>query len=1445
MATTIQLEVQVNKAQATADIQAVEQAANAIAKNPHVINFTVNGADVVVKEAKSATTALLEAAAAEQRRAKAEVEAEASRTRAKASEIRETNRLAVEQEKSAQTANRLAIEQEKTARATQNAGSAATGASSAFSALSVALGNIAARAFHLVISKITQGIREAVTEMKDVDTQLTNISKVSGITGKALADMGERAYETASKYGVAADEFLSAVYTFQKAGLGESAEAMGELAVKTMLVGDTTADVASKFLISANAAWQMGGDMERLNQIVDEADYINNNYATDLGKLSEGLPRVAAVAAQAGMSAEETLAAIGTITAVTQESGTKSATALRALILNIEGQIGEFVDETGETFTVTEESVKSMQGLMEKYAKAELDAARASGELINPMTAIKALFEGMANADLNDQELFTLLSGMGGKLRTNQLTALVQNFKLFEEMMEGFGEAAGTADAEVGKMLEGWNAKTNILKNTWTKFVADIVSTDLIKGGIDTLTGFIDKLDEGIKRFKDSFYDSKQTQSVIDGLKEEYDALIGKAGELDETEQARVKTLESQIRLLELQQQLEEEQAAKKLQNQLTSGSRDSHTANLFDRAYGGVQFTGDMQAYQKELAGVIAKYQDYYDKVKQVEKAGGELTESQKHFVSEFDKVSAAATAQGAHVDGLVDGWYNIVDAQGNFLMRVKDMAPEIEHQADVMQGMVEASDQTISAEEQSMARLRGDSESLKNSTENTVTPAEALERAISSISFAQSIVGAEALTRALEAASAAAAGIAVPAIIGGGGGGGGGTPTGGGRAVGTKNAPGGPTLVNELGPELISENGKAYIANGGRPGIVNLSKGAIVLTAKETKEALRGGSATTVINAAAGGRSGGSTVEEAQAGRQRAIDEAQKKNQPWKCPYCGTQNYGGQNKCSNCGASKPSTATGKSKKKGKSKKEKAQDAADKLKEKLANLDKQAELALNKKQYDKAISIYKQCISLIKKQINVYKKAGYKEKSNEVLDLRNMIFDYQAKIESAQKAKESDQQDALAGDTSERLSNLDAQAELAESENRFDDQEAIYNQALALLDQQIEAYRAAGYDENSDEILALKNKRKDYEKKLDSVAKARADALKEQIVGDSDNRLSNLDAQAVLADAEKRYEDEKKAYEDAIKIIDQQIAAYKAAGYDENSDEVLALRKKRNEYEDKLVDVTKAIIEGESGAVLSNLSSQASLARAEKRYEDEKKLYDEAIAIIQQQIDAYRNAGYSDTSDEILALRSSLLDYQDKRKSVEQSQWDELLTALQSDIDAQNQAETLAERQKALEEAQKALENLDNQRTVRVYNAATGQWEWVSDAKSRESAQSGLESAQKSYDDFIRSKAISDIQRAKEEGLAFDMGNLGPQVTSDVLSRLNSPEVQEYAKMLDAIYGGATFRELTGVLSGNSSATDSHDTVYNFGNITLSEAQAQSMSVADLARKLNVLKIS
>lgn len=346
------------------------------------------------------------------------------------------------------------------------------------------------------IAAVTGSLKSALTKMKAVDTQLTNIQKVSNMTAAELDKIGDKAYATASKYGVAANEYLSAVYTFQKAGLGDAADQLGELTTKTMLVGDTSAEVASKFLIAVNAAWEMGGSMKKLSTVVDEADYINNNYATSLDKLAAAMPIVASTSANLGMSIEETLAVIGTITSKTQETGTKAATAWRALAMNITGELGSIVDETGETIEVTEESVKSISDALKIYGNDAVKAAQQTGQIIDPMQGVISLAEAYKDGLLTDIELEKILMNVGGKLRTNQLTALVKDLasetSTYYDIMSKLPDAAGTADSEINIMLSSWESKTNILKNTWTEFVQKSIQTDTVKGILDVATALLD-----------------------------------------------------------------------------------------------------------------------------------------------------------------------------------------------------------------------------------------------------------------------------------------------------------------------------------------------------------------------------------------------------------------------------------------------------------------------------------------------------------------------------------------------------------------------------------------------------------------------------------------------------------------------------------------------------------------------------------------------------------------------------------------------------------------------------------------------------------------------------------------------------------------------------------------------------------------------------------------
>jgi TP901 family phage tail tape measure protein len=347
------------------------------------------------------------------------------------------------------------------------------------------------------IAGLKRSFTEALETMKDVDDEMVTIRKVTGATTEELNRIEKQAYDTASAYGVAADEYLNSVANFSRAGYGEQASALAELATKTQIVGDTDAETAQQFLLSMDAAYKYQGSIEQLTKVLDGANEIDNNYATSIEKIAEGLGKVAPIAAQAHVGADELTAAIGTITAVTQRSGTEAATALRALFLNIIGDTKTEIDE-GVTWTTGE--IAGLRDVIKLYAKDAYDAAQASGDVINPMKAIAGLSQSMKDGFLTEQQLMEMVSDIGGKLRTSQLLALIQNWDMYESMLGDYADAVGSADKEVENALDSWTRKTEILHNKWTEFISHLVETDTIKGALDQVIALVEFLDSDTGR---------------------------------------------------------------------------------------------------------------------------------------------------------------------------------------------------------------------------------------------------------------------------------------------------------------------------------------------------------------------------------------------------------------------------------------------------------------------------------------------------------------------------------------------------------------------------------------------------------------------------------------------------------------------------------------------------------------------------------------------------------------------------------------------------------------------------------------------------------------------------------------------------------------------------------------------------------------------------------
>lgn len=345
------------------------------------------------------------------------------------------------------------------------------------------------------IAGVKRSFTEALETMKAVDDEMVTIRKVTGATTAELNKIEKQAYDTASAYGVAADDYLKFVSGFSRAGYGEQASALAELATKTQIVGDTNAETAQQFLLSVDAAYKYQGSIQQLTKVLDGANELDNRYATSISKIAEGLGKVAPIAAQAHVGVDELTAAIGTITAVTQRSGTESATALRALFLNIIGDTKTEIDE-GVTWTTGE--IAGLRDVIKIYAKDAYEAAKATGEVIDPMKAIGGLAQSMKDGLLTEQKLMEMVSDIGGKLRTSQLLALIQNWDMYQSMLSDFADAAGSADKEVENALDSWTRKTEILHNKWTQFVSNLIETDTIKGALDVVIGLVEFLDSDL-----------------------------------------------------------------------------------------------------------------------------------------------------------------------------------------------------------------------------------------------------------------------------------------------------------------------------------------------------------------------------------------------------------------------------------------------------------------------------------------------------------------------------------------------------------------------------------------------------------------------------------------------------------------------------------------------------------------------------------------------------------------------------------------------------------------------------------------------------------------------------------------------------------------------------------------------------------------------------------
>lgn len=324
----------------------------------------------------------------------------------------------------------------------------------------------------LLISKT----REAVSEIKELDNILTEISKTSDMTSQQLKQLGMDAYDAASKYGRTASDYLLGVQEMARSGFyGEKGSAMAEQSLLAQSAGDMNAELANNYILATNAAYKLNGEADKLNAVLDGQNSITNRNSVAMADMATAMSEAGTVASSYRVSIEDLSAMIGTIESVTKLGGSEVGNAIKAILINLQNVTS---DKIVDTLNAANASMTEFVNGAEK--------------LRNPIDILRDLAKTFNQLDEDDPLRAEILTNIGQKYHAAKLGALLQNMEMFDKMLVDYSEGTGSALEESNKSAENLTGILNKLSNSWTEFVNNIINSDGLKAGVNLLNKLVE-----------------------------------------------------------------------------------------------------------------------------------------------------------------------------------------------------------------------------------------------------------------------------------------------------------------------------------------------------------------------------------------------------------------------------------------------------------------------------------------------------------------------------------------------------------------------------------------------------------------------------------------------------------------------------------------------------------------------------------------------------------------------------------------------------------------------------------------------------------------------------------------------------------------------------------------------------------------------------------------
>lgn len=349
--------------------------------------------------------------------------------------------------------------------------------------------------------------KEGVSIVRQLDTALTEMRKVSNESVQSLKKYQDTTFDTADAVGTTAKQIQNSTADWMR--LGESMDTAAKSAKDANILLDVSEfegiDEATESLVSMSQAYK---DLDKMD-IIDVLNNIGNNYSISTDGLATALKDSASALVTANNDLNEAVSLTTAGNAITQDPS-KVGAGLRTISLRLVGteeakeelsDLGEETDGMITTVSKLRNTIQSATSAATKDGKG-FDIFDSNGNYKSTYEIMQGLADLYDEIVKKDKELGTnnlnlLLETIAGKNRSNIAASILQNGDMLRSVYEDAQNSEGSAEKELNSYLDSVDGKFQQLQNRTQEFWYNVIDTTTVKSVLD----FTTDLTEGASKF--------------------------------------------------------------------------------------------------------------------------------------------------------------------------------------------------------------------------------------------------------------------------------------------------------------------------------------------------------------------------------------------------------------------------------------------------------------------------------------------------------------------------------------------------------------------------------------------------------------------------------------------------------------------------------------------------------------------------------------------------------------------------------------------------------------------------------------------------------------------------------------------------------------------------------------------------------------------------------